>query len=322
MENNKNFLEPEKQKKQLYKSWKLYAIVLVVLGIGLGVGLGLGLNTSHNSIVPTPIEQIRLSDLKDLGTEVASTTTEDSALANFLDKNKEKYSDLEGNVALKTDSFIASDYDKVGSYIIVANEAGKYTGEVKVTISTVIPKDANEAVDLINQFIHQDIPIDGEGQVILFTQSQWDDISNSSNQQQVLLNTLSEYAFGLLKGYHPNFANNIDKFIITGQPKDWNNNVDGYHYPDYSSVAEKLNNGLVWEPETMVFNGKNVPILTVGFQVTLKDGSTSDEPLVGGKNDESDGKGHYSGNKDGEYKNSFGVIWNLNIKIGIQNSTN
>jgi len=51
-----------------------------------------------------------------------------------------------------------------------------------------------------------------------------------------------------------------------------------------------------------------VPLLTVGFQVTLKDGTTSDEPLVGDKNAESDGKGHYSGNKDGEYQNSFGVI--------------
>jgi len=58
----------------------------------------------------------------------------------------------------------------------------------------------------------------------------------------------------------------------------------------------------------MEFNGQEVPLLTVGFQVTLKDGTTSDEPLVGDKNAESDGKGHYSGNKDGEYQNSFGVI--------------
>lgn len=316
MEKNK-FLEPVKQKKQLYKSWKLYAITLGVIGIGLAVGLGVGLNTSHNSIVPIPIEK-NLSDLSDLVTEVASTTTEDDALANFLVQNHEKYSDLEGNIALKAGSFTASDYDKVGTYTIVANDTGKYTGEVNVTITIKVPSNANETVDLINQFVHQDIPIDGEAQVIWFTQNQWDNISNSSDQQQALLDTLSEYAFALLKGYHPIFANNIDKFTITGKPRDWNNSVDFYHYPDYSSVAEKLNDGLVWEPGTDEFNDKMVPILTVGFQITLKDGTTSDEPLVGGKKDDYDGKGHYSGNKDGEYKNSFGVIWNLNIKIGIQ----
>ncbi|MCL8209638.1 hypothetical protein [Spiroplasma attinicola] len=319
MENNKNFLESEKQKKPLYKSWKLYAVALMVIGIGLGVGLGVGLNTSHNSITPTPIQQINLNDLSDLVTEVASDTTEENALTAFLEQNKEKYSDLQNNVTFKAGSFNASDYDKLGSYTIVANATGKYTGEVNVTISTIIPKDADEAVDVINQFIHQDIPIDGPGQTVLFTAEEWTSISNSLNQQKALLDALSDKAFSLLKAFNPNFAKNIEKFTITGQPSDWNNNVDRYRYPDYKSVAEKLDNGELWAPETMQFNGKDVPLLTVGFQVTLKDGTTSAEPLVGDKNAESDGKGHYSGNKDGEYKNSFGVIWNLNIKIGIEN---
>jgi len=128
-----------------------------------------GKYTGEVNVTITQMAKLELSGLEGLNKEVASDTTEETALAAFLDQNKENYSDLEGNVALKDGTFVASAPGNSGSYTIVANETGKYTGEVNVTISAPAPKDANEAVDIINQLIHQDIPIDGPGQTVLFT---------------------------------------------------------------------------------------------------------------------------------------------------------
>ena len=51
---NKLLLDEKKGKKKLYKSWKLYAITLGIIGVGLGIGLGVGLGVNANK-VPTEI---------------------------------------------------------------------------------------------------------------------------------------------------------------------------------------------------------------------------------------------------------------------------
>jgi len=131
-----------------------------------------GKYTGEVVVTISQMAKLELSNLEGLNKEVASDTTEGNALLVFLDQNKENYSDLEGNVALKDGTFVASAPGNSGSYTIVANATGKYTGEVNVTISVPAPKDANEAVDIINQLIHQDIPIDGPAQMVLFTEEE------------------------------------------------------------------------------------------------------------------------------------------------------
>ena len=70
---NKLLLDEKKGKKKLYKSWKLYAITLGIIGVGLGIGLGVGLGVNANK-VPT---EINITD-QDIAKAInnASYTTE------------------------------------------------------------------------------------------------------------------------------------------------------------------------------------------------------------------------------------------------------
>ena len=47
---SKLILDEKKGKKKLYKSWKLYAITLGIIGAGLGIGLGVGLGVNANNV--------------------------------------------------------------------------------------------------------------------------------------------------------------------------------------------------------------------------------------------------------------------------------
>ena len=128
-------LGANKEKKQLYKNWKLYAIALGIVTIGLSVGLGVGLGAGqHDSLVAK-------KDLNELGFKTTIALTPGTTISDvnqlfdhFLQNNQDVTSDLKNGKNIKISSHGLPSWGNSGWIEITGT--GNYKGTLTINFPT------------------------------------------------------------------------------------------------------------------------------------------------------------------------------------------
>lgn len=123
-------LEEQKQKKQLYKNWKLYATALGIVTLGLSVGLGVGLGTGagHSSLaLRKDLNTLNLNTTINLAPD--TTISDVSQLFNqFLENNPTAATDLKNGNNIKIGDYVLPTWGEPGWIKITGT--GHYKGTI------------------------------------------------------------------------------------------------------------------------------------------------------------------------------------------------
>ena len=163
---SKLILDEKKGKKKLYKSWKLYAITLGIIGAGLGIGLGVGLGVNANNVeinitdqdITNAIKKINYSTvtLKDTSVE----TINDEIDANFIRRKltgsitdafkNEKFKLNKITVGEDNHQLVATDLEKLRTLDATINFDYDTISNQETKLVITIITNPQEIVDTIN----------------------------------------------------------------------------------------------------------------------------------------------------------------------------
>ena len=236
--------EQKKEKKKLYKNWKLYtsALGIIVIGTGTGLGIYYGLY-AHHSAATTPVN---LNNLE-LNTTISGTedSSDEQFFQTFLSENKNIFGDNLTLNQVELTNFEAVKVGQNGTLTITIKEGtnDKFTGSVDITLKYRL--DDETIIDIMtflsdNNQLNFQIP--------------------TGTKQSELMKILTEDFRAKLSDYYV-YADDIESIDVTT--------------PRYQPTQEQLDTkDFVWIPPKHTDQANlGISYLWLGFTVTYKDGT-------------------------------------------------